>query len=258
MVDCLYCGGECFPWRIHDFWPEDRTFTVETCCEGSYSEMIDDLHSINTHQSFRREFVRWFADQTGYAIRSAWPSNDGQILVDWGVRVDLVDFQTAKKFILEHHEFGTVPAGWRWGMGAYNGPELVGVLWAGNPVARFGDGIKRLEVSRLAVPRNLNCPGFVWNVCSQLYGAAANRARAEGYEIIQTYITELEAGTSLRAAGWHNVAVTSGGSRAGRRTRIRTDAAPTCKKIRYEKPLTQRAKKPFVGWAKQMTLRRAS
>ena len=66
----------------------------------------------------------------------------------------------------------------------------------GRPVNRYLDDGYTLEVLRL-------CSNGKKNVCSFLYSKADRIAMEMGYKRIITYILESEAGTSLKAAGWH-------------------------------------------------------
>lgn len=114
-------------------------------------------------------------------------------------------------------------------VGAEVGGKLVGVAQVGRPVSRMLDDGHTLEVVRL-------CTDGTKDVCSFLYSRCARVAKELGYSKIITYILETESGTSLKATGWIEVAVTSGGS-WDRPSRGRTTTAPTCKKRRYERSL---------------------
>lgn len=81
-----------------------------------------------------------------------------------------------------------------------------GACTVGRPVARALDDGKTVEVTRLVTDG-------VRNGCSFLYGIAARWARIHEYQRVVTYTSIEEPGTSLRAAGWRDVAITraSGG-----------------------------------------------
>ena len=235
---CYYCNEK---WHVDvlDVY-EDRTFTLDACCEGAEQEMMQLFNDSRNDMDQRKHFSKWFENQTGWYARSVCENESTQnFLLDYGLTIEPITQQLAKKFIRATHDFGTTPAGWKWGLSAYNANQLIGVAWCGRPVGRYTDGINRIEVSRLSVDRNLPAKGLAWNACSQLYGAAAKKAKKEGFDTIQTYITEEETGVTLKAAGWLRTGITKGGSRAGQRSRSRTDAAPTCPKFRYEKPLNK-------------------
>ena len=114
-------------------------------------------------------------------------------------------------------------------VGAEIDGRLVGVAQVGRPVSRMLDDGHTLEVVRL-------CTDGTKDVCSFLYSRCARVAKELGYSKIITYILETESGTSLKATGWKEVAVTSGGS-WDRPSRGRSCTAPTCPKKRYEKVL---------------------
>lgn len=93
---------------------------------------------------------------------------------------------------------------------------LVGAAVIGRPVARAVEQYEVAEVTRLVTNGQPNA-------CSILYAASARICKEMGFIKIQTYILESESGTSLKAAGWHFEANTSGGDwnhswRKGRRT----------------------------------------
>lgn len=112
-------------------------------------------------------------------------------------------------------------------VGAEVDGRLVGVAQVGRPVSRMLDDGHTVEVVRL-------CTDGTKDVCSFLYSRCARAAKELGYSKIITYILESESGASLFAAGWAEVAVTSGGS-WDRPSRCRETKAPTCPKRRFEK-----------------------
>ena len=82
------------------------------------------------------------------------------------------------------------------------------------------------EVTRL-------CSDGTRNVCSLLYAAAWRAARAMGYRKLITYTLATEPGTSLRAAGWRQVASVTPRS-WNTPTRPRVDLYPLQAKFRWE------------------------
>lgn len=128
----------------------------------------------------------------------------------------------AREFISRLHRHHGVPAGWKFGIAAYRGEQLVGVVTVGRPVGRLSDDGETCEVTRL-------CTDGSKNVCSFLYGRARSCAFAMGYSKIITYILDSEPGTSLKASGWQFVRETKGGS-WDRPSRTRIDKAPIVKK----------------------------
>lgn len=79
----------------------------------------------------------------------------------------------------------------------------LGVAVAGNP-SRVWQGQGKLVISRVATPG-------AENACSMLYGAISRAAKALGYNEVWTYTLPAEPGTSLRAAGFEDKGLTSGG-----------------------------------------------
>lgn len=101
----------------------------------------------------------------------------------------------ANAFIKEHHRHHPPVVGWKFGIGANDGDNVVGVVIVGRPVARhFDDGLT-LEVTRC-------CTDGTRNAASLLYGAAWRASKALGYQKLITYTLASEPGTSLKAAGW--------------------------------------------------------
>jgi hypothetical protein len=117
-------------------------------------------------------------------------------------------------------------------VGAMVNGKLVGVVQVGRPVSRMLDDGKTVEVVRC-------CTDGTNDVCSFLYGKAARIAKEMGYERIITYTLCTEAGISLRASGWKEDGVTSGGHWS-RPSRKRNTTAPTVPKKRWVKCLKER------------------
>ena len=103
----------------------------------------------------------------------------------------------------------------------------MGVAIVGRPVARALADEWTAEVTRVAVLDGVK------NGCSMLYGACWRAARALGYRKLVTYTLATEPGTSLRAAGWREVASVRGRSWHCR-SRPRVDKHPTQDKLRWE------------------------
>lgn len=101
-------------------------------------------------------------------------------------------------------------------VGVETGGELVGVGVAGNP-SRVWQATGRLVISRCALMDELEgvidsngkehaAPG-----CSMVYGALSRDAKALGYHEVWTYTLPEEDGRSLKAAGFVDMGLTSGG-----------------------------------------------
>src|SRR4051794_3010490 len=97
------------------------------------------------------------------------------------------------------------PRGHKFSVAVEEGVEVVGVAICGRPVSRCLDDGLTLEVLRV-------CTTDTPNACSALYGAARRVAKEMGYQRIVTYTLASEAGTSLKASGWKQVADVAGRS----------------------------------------------
>lgn len=116
-----------------------------------------------------------------------------------------ISYRKAMDFICREHRHNKKTQCPKFCVSCWNGPQLVGVAVAGNPVARLlNDGLT-LEIRR-------NCTDGTRNACSMLYGACVRIARAMGYRKCITYTLQSEPGASLRASGWVAVAESAGGS----------------------------------------------
>lgn len=233
---CPWCGEPRF-LDVLEYWPEERAWMFDTCCEGSHWDACEQV------KDCPRSFGKWFEERTGRPVRQGYHSTTeiDFLRLDFGLEVGEVDQKTARAFIKDHHRHNPPPAGWRWGHGIYNGGQLVAVAWVGRPVARRLDHTTTCDVNRLCVNPDLD-PELVWNACSMLYAASAKEARARKYKRIITYTLESESGHSLEASGWVPVAKTKGGS-WDRKNRPREDKAPTCPKVRWAKGLNKGERK---------------
>lgn len=244
-------GGPICPWcgelryaDVLEYWPEERAWMFDTCCEGSHQDLCEQAI-----QCTRESVAAWFEARTGQPIRQVYQSTVEVdfIRLDYGLELRDVSQKTAKAFIREHHRHNPAPAGWRWGHGVYNGEQLVAVGWVGRPVARAIDHAEACEVNRVCVNPDLD-PELVWNACSMIYGAAAREAKRRGYKRVLTYTLESESGGTLVAAGWTPVARTKGGS-WDTPSRRRDDKAATCPKVRWERGLDKRTRKAIAKQA---------
>lgn len=129
-----------------------------------------------------------------------------------------IGWREAKEFVERLHRHHFSPQGWKFGLGAQKGGQLVGVVMVGRPVSRMLDDGKTAEVIRLVTDGTRNA-------CSFLYARARQIAFLMGFTRIITYILASEPGTSLRAAGWRFEREAGGGSWS-RPSRTRKDKAP--------------------------------
>lgn len=107
-----------------------------------------------------------------------------------------LELKQAQDYIRKYHRHHTPAHRDKFRIGCMEDRELIGVIQVGRPVSRHLDDGYTLEVLRL-------CTTGRRNVCSFLYSRAARIAKELGYKRIITYILDSEAGTSLKAAGWH-------------------------------------------------------
>lgn len=240
---CLFCGED--EWvDILEIWPETHEFQLETCCEAMHEMAADDMRQAfdagrrtgPRARQARRAARDFFRDAAGVDVRQVLMQvPGGSWRVDFGLTLVEIGFRSARDFVARHHRHNAPPVGWRWGHAVLNGATLVGVAMVGRPVARMLDANRIVEVNRVCIDPGLDA-GLVWNAASMLYGAAARRARDEGFHRIITYTLEREEATTLKAAGWKLEARSPGGSwsRAGRK---RTDRAPTEPKLRWGRQL---------------------
>lgn len=231
MSTCASCGDE-YLLDVMEIWPEDRAFQLDTCCEDAYYAAVDDMNYFWEQADWRAFFRRTVGDLVN--VRAIY-SDMGCFRIDFGLELVEISQAEAKAFVAKWHRHSKPPVGWRWGHGLKNGNELVAVAMVGRPVARALDASTIVEVNRLCVNPSLH-PQLVRYACSKLYGASCRAAKKRGYKRVITYTLETEAGTTLKASNFQPRAKTKGGS-WNCASRPRTDKAPTCRKIRWERDL---------------------
>ena len=111
----------------------------------------------------------------------------------------------ARAFVGAHHRHLAPPLSGLFAVGIARGEEIVGVAIVGRPVARKLQDGDTAEVTRV-------CTEGERNGCSMLLAACRRGAHALGYRRLITYTLTSEPGTSLRAAGWQEVAKVRGRS----------------------------------------------
>ncbi len=234
MTICDWCGEE-QRLEVFEWWREERAWQLDTCCEGYYEGMTEELNDeeLLASKVWRRGFAQWWYEQTGEKARRPYVSERGGIRLDYGLDLCDVTQAEAKAWVREHHRHNRPPAGWRWGHAVRNGPDLVAVAMVGRPVARRIDASRVVEVNRLCVSPDLD-RALVWNACSMLYAEACREAARRGFEEVITYTLAEEPGTGVKAAGFEAVATTRGGS-WDRPSRRRTNRTPTQPKTRWSR-----------------------
>lgn len=120
------------------------------------------------------------------------------------MRIVPITLKAANAFVSDYHRHHKPSVGHKFSIGLNEDDKLIGVAIMGRPVARGSDDGFTIEVARL-------CTNGAKNACSMLYQAAARSSKELGYRKIQTYILQIEAGTSLKASGWKLEGVTAGG-----------------------------------------------
>ncbi|RZU28924.1 XF1762 family protein [Edaphobacter modestus] len=226
---CNFCG-ELVRVEVLDYFAEDRSFTLDTCCGELHEFAVTHLPNLS-----RKEFATWFESSCGVGVRQIITQETPTWCVDTGLSFCPVTWQEAKAFVSQHHRNNAAPQGWKFGHGLRSCGELVAVVTAGRPVAPNIDHRKVIEVTRLCVkdlfPRKLG-----WNACTMLYGWVFREAERKGYQKVVTYTHLHESGVSLRAAGFFEDGLTAGGS-WHRANRPRPNAPEPSKKRRWIRDL---------------------
>jgi len=105
----------------------------------------------------------------------------------------------AQDCVRRWHRHNKPPVGDIFRVGVARGGVLVAVGMAGRPVARAYDDGVTVEVTRVASDGTRNAT-------SMIYGALTRAAFALGYTRVVTYTQGDESGSSLKAAGWSEIA----------------------------------------------------
>jgi hypothetical protein len=138
------------------------------------------------------------------------------------MKITAITVSAAKRFVAEHHRHLPKIQGGLFAVAVEEGGAVRGVAIAGLPCRMLQDGTT-LQVSRVATDG-------IKNGCSMLYGAIRRASAALGWKRLFTYTLINEPGTSLRAVGFLEDGMTSGGQFdcQSRRRRLRLDweAAP--------------------------------
>ena len=141
-----------------------------------------------------------------------------------------ITLKAANAFVTQYHRHHKASVGHKFSIGLSDNDNLIGVAIMGRPVARGSDNGFTIEVARL-------CTNGAKNACSMLYQAAARSSKELGYNKIQTYILQIESGTSLKASGWKMEAVTAGGQWKHTDGKERRTDQPTMPKQRWVREL---------------------
>ncbi len=232
---CPSCRGELQAEILEAWYPRD--FTLDACCEVMQDAILEALAEGGARS--RSMLLALDADACfGSPIRGVVRDEClGYVGVDFVPRIERIAFGAATAFIRNHHAHCAPPPGWRFGMGAWNGRQLIAVATVGRPVSRIiaqDPGV--LEVTRLCTDRTV-AQALRSNLISMLLSRAAKESRGLGATRLITYTLEHEDGSSLRASGFHEESVSRGG-RWSRSSRPRADAGALGPKRRWARNLT--------------------
>lgn len=231
---CPYCG-EPYEVSLLEILPEDRSFQIQTCCEGSEEEIRFELTCLEEDPKGAARFLEslGWSSITGQKPRSLY-IDVGHVEVNHGLKIVPVTFPVARDFIAQHHRHNKPPPGWRFGFAVHNWPHLVAVATCGRPVARRLDRPNILEITRVCTNPHLPEPVTRY-ACSALYFACLKEAERRGYERVITYTLQTERGVSVSAAGFKKVALTANQKWDRRRRRRHSANTPAGVKVRWEK-----------------------
>ncbi len=223
------CCGEPARFEIAEVYFRKRELLLDACCETNLEGWLDAVRTAP-----RKVRVEWMLREVGVAVHDIIVSEDAITwTLDYGLRLETISLEEAKKFIALHHRHCDPPVGWKFGAAVRNGGELLGVMTAGRPVSAALAKQGCIEVNRVCV-KDTRPHALVRNACSMLYACACREAFRRGCNRVITYTLASERGTSLRAAGFRPVARTRGGS-WDRPGRPRPNSTRTAPKVRWER-----------------------
>ena len=114
-----------------------------------------------------------------------------------------ITLREANDYVAQFHRHNgrTARNGGKWAIGASNGSGLVGVAIVGNPLsATFMDGYTAEVLRCCTIPEApKGTVSFLYARCWKIWSAMGGRK-------LITYTLATESGSSLRGAGWKNVA----------------------------------------------------
>lgn len=116
-----------------------------------------------------------------------------------------ITLREANRYVQQHHRHSAAVKGCLFCVQVVKGDRVCGVAIMGRPVAQALQDKFTCEILRV-------CVDGTPNAATKAYGALCRAAQAIGYRKAITYTLEREPGTSLRAAGFHEVATSTGGS----------------------------------------------
>lgn len=216
-MTCPFCGSH-NPVTVLEAWGHD--WLPQTCCERLKSILSDFLTS--------------YPDETRLLLQNALalPLRPTRVKINHYLTTRVLEGEEQKRvfeFINAHHRHHDAPVGWKFGMGIWNGPTLLGVAAVGNPVNRIMMARGFWEINRVCLRDLWPDDELGRHAASQVYAACRKEIRRRGGQKVLTYVLESESGVSLKAAGFVRVWRTKGGS-WNTPSRPRTDKAPTDRK----------------------------
>ena len=163
--------------------------------------------------------------------------------------------KAALRFIAKHHRHLPKLQGALFASAVADRGEIVGVATGGNP-AQVWQGTGRFVISRVAVIQGgRGCE--MWELgdhaapyCSMLLAAICRAGKALGYREAWTYTLPWEEGKSLKAAGFEDMGLTSGGEHS-RASRPRAPAVHPEPKRRWRRVLGPALNDVLIGALKE-------
>lgn len=138
-----------------------------------------------------------------------------------------IPFRDAGALVNMHHRHHASPVGHLFSAGVFDGDFLCGAVIAGRPVSRHLDDGETIELTRVVSDGTRNA-------CSKAMGWAIREARRRGYSHVISYTLETEDGASLRAVGFLESSLSSGGGWSRPSRAREADRHPVCAKRRWE------------------------
>lgn len=141
------CCGDWASFGVSEVYPELRKLVLHACCHENLCGWIAEIASWS-----RRRRVQWMLYETGLLVREIVLTEDVlSWTFDYGLRLEPVDFATARDFIRDHHRHCVPPVGWKYGAAVFNGSERIGVVTAGRPISAELARQGCIEVNRVCV-----------------------------------------------------------------------------------------------------------
>lgn len=125
---CPCCGGD-LALDVHEVW-DQRDFLLDACCEGAHERAVDLLNQ-DPRQAAELLRLLDIDGLCGHRLRRvAEDEGAGRLVLDWRLEIRPVRYSTARDFVRQHHAHcASPPPGWKFGAGAFNGPDLIGVFF---------------------------------------------------------------------------------------------------------------------------------